>query len=177
MEPNDKPKTHQRPRWGQGYSRLTVEKIIHILAHTYDVELASKETGVAERTINRWLQLDDKFNEKLHSAQLAIYQPGYTNLRVEFPKTVSALVKMRDNPNVSDAVRLGAMRTLMEYASQVYMLDHYDKKLKQLEARTINAVDDGAITTVPETSNAPNTPNTPEWWKDPLQDQPQDWQQ
>ena len=80
---------------------------------------------------------------------------------------------MRDNPNVSDAVRLGAMRTLMEYASQVYMLDHYDKKLKQLEARTINAVDDGAIANVPETNDVPNAPITPEFWKDP----PQDWQQ
>jgi hypothetical protein len=167
MSPNDQVKTHKRPRWGNGYSRLTVEKIINILAHTYDVELASKETGVAERTINRWLQLDVAFNEKLHSAQLEIYKPGYTDLRVEFPNTVRALVKMRDNPNVSDAVRLGAMRTLMEYASQVYMLDHYDKKLKQLEAKTINAVDAG----VPE-NNDEWASNTPDW-----KDQPQDWQQ
>jgi hypothetical protein len=163
--------TGKRPRWGQHYSSLKVDKVVSILVLTADIQQASKETNVAVRTINRWLQQDNEFREKLRLAKRELFEPGYSELRIEFPKTVRALVKMRDDTNISDAVRLGAMRTLMEYGKQVDMMDHYDGKLEQLEAKTINAVETGVITQDSET-NDEWTSNTPDW-----KDQPQDWQQ
>jgi len=169
--PSGQVKALKRPRWGNRYGRLKVDEVIRVLALTSSIDKATQETGVAARTIRHWLQADTAFKEQLRLAKREIFEPGYAELRVEFPKTVRALVEMRDNPNVSDAVRLGAMRTLMEYGQQVDMTDHYDGKLEELEAKTINAV-------VDTTDNSTNDNNdgwinrTPDW-----KDQPQDWQQ
>lgn len=173
---NDQTTAHKRPRWGQHHSSLKIDKVITILALTSDVELASKETGVAVRTIHKWRQSDDEFKEKYRLAKRELFEPGYSELRVEFPKTVRALVKMRDDTNVSDAVRLGAMRTLMEYGKQVDMMDHYDGKLDQLEAKTINAIDSGAITNVPETNTSTAWVSNTSDWKDTTDRSP-DWDQ
>ena len=105
--PNGQVTTLKRPRWGNGYGRLKVDEVINVLVLTSNVEQASQQTGVAIRTIRRWLQLDNEFNEKLRLAKREVFESGYAELRVEFPKTVKALVALRDDTTVSDAVRLG----------------------------------------------------------------------
>lgn len=162
----------KQPRFGQHYGRRKVDEVISALILTPHVKAAAEKTGVNITTIYRWSK-EESFKEKLRLAKREIFEDGYTLLRQEFTNTVCALVKMRDDPNISDAVRLGAMRTLMEYGSQVDMMDHYDGKLAQLEAKTIDAVDSA----VPETTTDNDGTNdgwinrTPDW-----KDQ-QDWQQ
>ena len=164
----------KQPRFGNHYGRRKVDEVISALIMTPHVKSAAEKTGVNITTIYRWSK-EESFKEKLRLAKREIFEDGYTLLRHEFTNTVKALVVLRDDLTTTDAIRLGAMRTLMEYGKQVDMMDHYDGKLEQLEARTINAFDDGAIANAPETNTTSDgvIQNNAEFWKDP----PQDWQQ
>jgi hypothetical protein len=160
------------PKYGNRYGRRKVAEVINVIVtlNPTDAEIAQM-TGVCEKTIYRWYQ-QEWFIDLLRIAYHRIYEPGNIILRQEYKKTVEALVKLRDDTLESAAVRLGAMRTLMEYSRLVHLTDQYDAKLKNLELKTIDAVDSGAIANGPETSDG-SIQNNHEWWKD----QPQDWQQ
>jgi hypothetical protein len=158
------------PKYGNHYSRRKVDEVIALIVLVNPpIDQISKKTGVSERQLYRWYK-DDEFIERLNTARHNVYEPGNMVLRQEYKNTVLALVAMRDDKNVSDAVRLGAMRTLLEYGRMVDVNDYYAAKLAKLESKTIDAT----AQAIPVSDNAgPEwASNTPDW-----KDQPQDWQQ
>jgi hypothetical protein len=147
------------PKYGNRYGRQKVEEVINLIV-TANPTFAhiTKMAGVCEKTLQRWYQ-QEWFLERLSLAYHRMYEPGNAILRQEYKNTVLALVNLRDNTSENSAVRLGAMRTLMEYSTNVHITDYYDEKLRKLEAKTIDAVP--VITSEPQWVN-----NNNNWYAD-----------
>lgn len=119
---------------GHGAKADTVrDRAIVALLSAKTLTDAAERAGVAERTIRRWLADDDAFKAALADARRAAFQAGMSRVQALTADAVSTLEALLAT-DVSDAVRLGAARTIAEIGIHQQDAEQILRRLDEIES-------------------------------------------
>ena len=103
-----------------------------VVALSPSIAQASRDTGVSERTLRRWLD-DPAFREQLSQLHHESYDLARRQLQALVPHLVSVLAKEAiENPDPS--IRIRAARYAMNYAVRFHDVDNLTDDLRDLRA-------------------------------------------
>jgi hypothetical protein len=108
------------------------EAVIAALLCSPSYEVAAQQAGVAKSTIHRWLQ-SPPFRQQYDLARQQALDGVLTYLRHTMTVTVQTLFAIVQDPVSSDAAKIAAGRTLLEYAFRGIELAEITERLSRLE--------------------------------------------
>ena len=108
------------------------QAVLPVVALSPSIAQASRDTGVSERTLRRWLD-DPAFREQLSQLHHESYDLARRQLQALVPHLVSVLAKEAiENPDPS--IRIRAARYAMNYAVRFHDVDNLTDNLRDLRA-------------------------------------------
>ena len=110
---------------------LRQQYALPIVAVSRSMAQAARDSGVAERTLRRWLH-DPSFCEELDRLRQESYQLARKQLQAALPHCIAMLAEIASECN-DPVVRLRAIRTLMTYGVKFGDVDDLQRRLSQLE--------------------------------------------
>jgi hypothetical protein len=125
------------PRQGRGKLRTEIV-LAHLLTST-SVEEISSCTGISQRTIYRCLA-DAEFKKLFTEAKARILDSAILKLRNYAGDAVDTLYAIMKDQYAPYAARVSAARSIIEFAVETGQVQDLEAKLRDLEARTLDAV-------------------------------------
>lgn len=116
---------------GTRYSQKKEAAIAALLAQR-SIEDAAKATGLAPRTIWRWLQLPD-FQDAYRQARHEAFSQSMARLQQASSAAVSTLLKVMIDPEAPSASRVRAAECVLEHTARAFELDDIGVRISQLE--------------------------------------------
>ena len=108
------------------------QAVLPVVALSPSIAQASRDSGVSERTLRRWLD-DPAFREQLSQLHQESYDLARRQLQALVPHLVSILAKEAiENPDPS--IRIRAARYAMNYAVRFHDVDKLTDDLRDLRA-------------------------------------------
>ena len=101
------------------------------IAVARSVAQAARDTGVAERTLRRWLS-DPEFRKELNRVRQESYDLARQQLQAILPRAVSVITEIaEDSPD--PVLRLRAARYLMTYSNRIHEVEKLQSRLSDLD--------------------------------------------
>ena len=108
------------------------QSVLPVVALSPSIAQASRDSGVSERTLRRWLD-DPAFREQLSQLHQEAFHLARRQLQALVPHMISVLAKeAMENPD--PAVRIRAARYAMDYAVRFHDVDNLTADLRDLRA-------------------------------------------
>ncbi len=108
------------------------QAVLPVVALSPSIAQASRDSGVSERTLRRWLD-DPAFREQLSQLHHESYDLARRQLQALVPHLISVLAKEAiENPDPS--IRIRAARYAMNYAVRFHDVDNLTDDLRDLRA-------------------------------------------
>jgi hypothetical protein len=99
----------------------------------------SKITGIPSRTICRYIN-DEEFKRMFAAAKMRILDGAILKLRNYAGDAVDTLYKIMNDQYAPYAARVASARSIIEFAVETGQVEELERKLRDLEARTLDAV-------------------------------------
>jgi hypothetical protein len=112
------------------------EALLLALACGATKENAAHKAGVSERTVYRRLK-DPEFRQRLQTLRTDMVQRAANVLTASAMEAVKTLLSLQEG-TVSNSVRLGAARTILEQMARLRELADVEERLSALEQRLEN---------------------------------------
>ena len=132
-------------------SRNKGEVVLAALLTTPNIDDVVKSTGIPRRTVFRYLN-DEDFKRIFNESKMRILDGAILKLRNYAGDAVDTLYKIMNDQFAPYAVRVSAARSILEFAVETGQVEDLERKLRELEGRTIDAV-------VAEASKQPESDN------------------
>ena len=120
-------------------SRHKTEIVLAALLTTARIEDIAASTGVPRRTIYRYLN-DEDYKKLFAEAKMRILDGAILKLRNYAGDAVDTLYKIMNDQFAPYAARVSAARSILEFAVETGQVEDLERKLHELEAKTIDAV-------------------------------------
>ena len=117
------------------------EQAIAALLVQPTIAKAAKQVGVGERTLLRWLQLDD-FQAALRMAQRKVLSQAIAQLQQAASESVRTFLSVMQDESASASARVAAARIVLEFAIKADRED-LERRLTALEQRFEEIQHDG----------------------------------
>lgn len=98
---------------------------------------AARRVGVSERTIHRYLT-DEQFQLVFKEAKMRLLDAAILKLRNGSSDAVDTLIEILKDACAPHAARVAAARSVIQLAIEAEQVQDVEKRLHQLEQRTIN---------------------------------------
>ncbi len=108
------------------------ERAVLALLSERTIGAAAKQAGVSERTLRRWMLDDVEFRDALAEGRRVAYDAGIYRIQALTARAVETLDELLDAKK-HPAVRLGAARSILEFATTRY---DADTLIARLESRS-----------------------------------------
>jgi hypothetical protein len=109
------------------------EALLLALACGATKENAARKVGIGERTVYRRLK-DPEFRRRLQAVKTDMVQRAASVLTASAMEAVKTLLSLQEG-SVSNSVRLGAARTILEQGSRLRELAELEERMTALEQR------------------------------------------
>ena len=100
------------------------------IAVARSVAQAARDTGVAERTLRRWLS-DPEFRKELNRVRQESYDLARQQLQALLPRAVSVITEIAEN-SPDPVLRLRAARYLMTYSNRIHEVEKLQSRVMDL---------------------------------------------
>ena len=107
------------------------QSALPVVAVSRTLAQAAHDSGVAERTLRRWLQ-DPSFRDQLDRLRAESYDLARRQLQAAMPGCISFLAELAQEGN-DPAIRLRAIRYMMTYGIKFSESDELSARLKNAE--------------------------------------------
>ncbi len=118
------------------------EQAIAALLVQPTIAKAAKQVGVGERTLLRWLQLDD-FQAALRIAQRKVLSQAIAQLQQAASESVRTFLSVMLDECASASARVAAGKIVLDFAIKGVDREHLEKRLTALEKRFEEIQHDG----------------------------------
>jgi hypothetical protein len=112
-------------------SKKVDDALILALACGTPVEAAALKAGVSERTVYRRMQ-DPQFRQRIKATRSDMVERAASILTAANMQAVKTLLSLQET-SVSEAVRLGASKAVLEYSIRFREIADLEERLKALE--------------------------------------------
>ena len=101
------------------------------IAVARSVAQAARDSGVAERTLRRWLS-DPDFRKELNRARQESYDLAREQLQAILPRAISVITELAEE-SPDPALRLRAARYLMTYSNRIHEIERLQSRIADLD--------------------------------------------
>ncbi len=123
------------------------------------VKQAAEATPISYATLRRWLAHDERFREAYRDARRAVVEQATARLQSAAAQAVSVLLAVALNPDAHEPARVGAARTILEFAYRGMEADDLANRIENLE-RLAAAVNEPITITVEPVKGNQSMPHT-----------------
>jgi hypothetical protein len=116
---------------GEKFGRKKEEAIVALLTHR-TIDDAAKASGIATKTLLRWLQIPE-FEAAYRKARRAGFAQCVARLQQASSAAVSTLLKVMVDPNTPAASRVRAAGCVLEHATKAIEVEDLEVRVTQLE--------------------------------------------
>jgi AcrR family transcriptional regulator len=120
-------------------TRPKPEIVVSALLTSNRVEDVAVMLNTSKRTIYRYLA-DKEFQALFDAAKARLLDEAIIKLRTESSRAVDVLVEIAQDKYCSPPARVAAARSIVQFAIEAGQIEDLEKKLHDLEAKTIDAV-------------------------------------
>jgi hypothetical protein len=115
-----------------GRGRKDADEVLALeIARGATIKAAAEKAGVSERTANR-RQATPEFRKLVRALRSKMIDRATGMLGAFLPAAVAGMVKLTESPN--EGIRLGALRSLIDYARGFHEAGDIEARLAALEA-------------------------------------------
>ena len=114
-------------------SRRAAQAIAALLT-AQSIGEAARLSGVAERTLHRWLAADTHFQARYREARRAVVQQAVSQIQRATAKAVATLVAVMDDADAPASARVSAAKVVLEQALRGIELEDIEARVAALEA-------------------------------------------
>ena len=116
---------------GEKFGRKKEEAIVALLTHR-TIDDAAKASGIATKTLLRWLQIPE-FEAAYRKARRAGFSQCVARLQQASSAAVSTLLKVMVDPNTPAASRVRAAGCVLDHATKALEVEDLEVRVTQLE--------------------------------------------
>jgi len=117
---------------GTGNLSRNQEKAISALLSSPSISEAAKAVGIGERTLWRWLKLDD-FTEAYREARVELVNQAITLVQAGMAKAVQTLKDVMTNEKAPASARVSAARAMIDMGLKATEIENLEKRITELE--------------------------------------------
>jgi hypothetical protein len=110
------------------------DKVIAALLSEQSIEDAALKSGVASRSIHRWLATDEAFKQAYRHAKRRVVEQAQSRLQRASGRAVSALIGVLDDELAPAAVKVSAAKIILDMSVKAIELDDLETRIEALEA-------------------------------------------
>lgn len=110
------------------------QRLIVALITSPTLDHAAKSCGLSRRTVYNWLQ-QPEFRAELEATKKGMMNSAIGTLQDGALSAAKALVWLVNAPHTGEMTRLGAARTILEFAERFSIAENLDKRIAALEQK------------------------------------------
>jgi hypothetical protein len=116
---------------GQKLSRKMEQAIAALLSQP-SISVAAKKVGVGEKTLFRWLQLDE-FQRAYKASRRRIVDQTITQIQSVMSEAVQALLNVMSDDAAPASAKVSAARALLDIGFKVVEIEDLESRIEKIE--------------------------------------------